>query len=109
MTRIITGILLLMIGAFVITNGGLLLYFFLLTVGTLGFYEIHTIVKKTPRYYLILNILAYIIILSLIQFSIHKEWLCYLFLFIIPLFYGTTLLELSNKKLSLNKNKFINN
>ena len=66
MSRLITGVILIAIGVYVLGNGGFPLFAFLSIIGCLAFYEVRNMTELNAIPLMIGNILVYLTLMTLI-------------------------------------------
>ena len=64
MSRVITGLCLLAIGIYVISNGGISLLMFLWLIGVLAFYEVQSITELRSQFLMVINMIFYTLLMG---------------------------------------------
>ncbi len=105
MTRIITGLLLMAIGFFVISKADIYLISFLILVGVLGFYEVYKMANQSKILFVLGSVLY--ICFSLIIFqNLDLIKLNYVLYPMIILFYTISIIDFYSQRLIFNQNLY---
>ncbi|MEK9727070.1 MAG: phosphatidate cytidylyltransferase [Candidatus Margulisiibacteriota bacterium] len=107
MKRIITGIILLGIGYYVLSNGDMPLFVFLTTIGVLSFYEVRRITDLRSPWLMVSNMVFYTAIMAYIHFFNVTFSLVYMVPVIVLFFIFC--FEFFRKTLVFRRRPFLNN
>ena len=107
MKRIITGLILLGIGGFVLTNSGIYLQLFLGIVGILAFYEIFKFTNQS-KLTLVVSSLLYVLLSLYYIFIGFNELTRSVLVLMITIFYLIATLDFYNQSLMFKDNRLFN-
>ena len=106
MKRIITGLVLLLVGSFLVIKGDMLLYFWLVLVGGLSFYEVSLMTNLKSKVLIVINTIVYSILLYMVAFLGVFKWALF---YAIILFYTIAFIEFKTRNMLFFKFLFLKN